>query len=371
MTSPCVVKLKYIKAYNDRHGVRRHYFRRRGQPEKVLPGEPFSDEFMTEYRECLGGNIKTAKPVERTVPGSVRDALTKWYGSTKFKSLEPKTRLHYRQMLERELSGHMAKPLARLEPRHIQGWIDAMTDRPGAAKSLLKRLKTWLRWCASPRGGQLIKSNPAAEVEAPQYETEGFVPWDEFDAAAYERKWPLGTKQRLAYALLVFTGQRVSDGAKMGPQHVTEGRIRVAQAKLRKNKKRVTIAVPIHPKLAEAIASMKTVGHLAYLVTEYGKPYSVKGLSQDVSRWAREAGLDEGKTAHGLRKLAGARLAEAGCTEKEIMAVLGLSSIKEAALYTASAQQKRLADEAMKKQIEAAARVDTPDCDPLEGNGLE
>jgi len=71
-------------------------------------------------------------------------------------------------------------------------------------------------------------------------------------------------------------------------------------------------------------------------------------LGNYLSEWAKEAGLSEGKSSHGLRKLAGSRLAEAGCSEKEIMAALGLSSIKEAALYTAAANQKKMAKEAMK-----------------------
>jgi integrase len=159
---------------------------------------------------------------------------------------------------------------------------------------------------------------------------------------------------------MAYTGQRVSDAAKMGRQDErAEGKaIAVVQAKLRKNKRRVKIEVPIHDNLRKAINACGVEGRMIYLSTQYDRPYSVKGLGQDFSRWASEAGLSEGKTAHGVRKLAGSRLAEAGCSEKEIMAVLGLSSIAEATLYTEAANQKKLANAAMKKvrQAEKDAR---------------
>ena len=46
---------------------------------------------------------------------------------------------------------------------------------------------------------------------------------------------------------------------------------------------------------------------------------------------------------HGLRKAAARRLAEAGCTEKEIAAVTGHTTLKEVARYTRAADQRRLA----------------------------
>jgi integrase len=39
--------------------------------------------------------------------------------------------------------------------------------------------------------------------------------WTDAELRQYEAKWRLGTRQRLAYALLLYTGQRVGDVAKM------------------------------------------------------------------------------------------------------------------------------------------------------------
>jgi integrase len=52
---------------------------------------------------------------------------------------------------------------------------------------------------------------------------------------------------------------------------------------------------------------------------------------------------------HGLRKAAARRLAEAGCTEKQIAAITGHTTLKEIARYTKAADQERLAIDAISK----------------------
>jgi integrase len=50
-----------------------------------------------------------------------------------------------------------------------------------------------------------------------------------------------------------------------------------------------------------------------------------------------------------LRKAAARRLAEAGCTEREIAAITGHASLREVQRYTRAADQTRLALSAMAK----------------------
>ena len=61
------------------------------------------------------------------------------------------------------------------------------------------------------------------------------------------------------------------------------------------------------------------------------------------------AGLPLECQPHGLRKAAGRRLAEAGCTANEIMSVLGHRTLAEAERYTRDADQVRLATDAVTK----------------------
>jgi integrase len=52
-------------------------------------------------------------------------------------------------------------------------------------------------------------------------------------------------------------------------------------------------------------------------------------------------------SAHGLRKLAAKRLAEAGCSDRQIMAITGHKTVSEVSRYTKAAEQAKLAEQAM------------------------
>jgi integrase len=65
-----------------------------------------------------------------------------------------------------------------------------------------------------------------------------------------------------------------------------------------------------------------------------------------------KASLSDRCVPHGLRKAAARRLAEAGCTEKQIAAVTGHTTLKEVARYTRAANQERLAADAVARLTE-------------------
>ncbi|WP_315729296.1 MULTISPECIES: tyrosine-type recombinase/integrase [unclassified Bradyrhizobium] len=56
--------------------------------------------------------------------------------------------------------------------------------------------------------------------------------------------------------------------------------------------------------------------------------------------------------AHGLRKAAARRLAEAGCSASEIAAITGHKALAEVERYTRAADQERLARQAIQRQSE-------------------
>ena len=160
---------------------------------------------------------------------------------------------------------------------------------------------------------------------------------------------------RLALALAFYTGQRKSDLIVMGPHQVVH-RDGVAEIMLtqKKNRERkpVTLAIPLHPEL-QSILDATTIGSTSFLITEFGRPFSEGGFGNRFRKWCDEAGL-KGLSVHGLRKAAAAKLAEAGCTEQEIMAITGHRSSKEVIRYTRSADQKVRAANAIQKTINQA-----------------
>ena len=93
----------------------------------------------------------------------------------------------------------------------------------------------------------------------------------------------------------------------------------------------------MHPTLARDHCATPNE-HLTFLTTAFGKPFTAAGFGN----WFREQCDDAGLancSAHGLRKAAARRLAEAGCSAHEIGAITGHASLREIVRYTKAADQ--------------------------------
>ena len=130
----------------------------------------------------------------------------------------------------------------------------------------------------------------------------------------------------------------------MGPGSVRDTRLELTQEKTK-----VFVSLPIMPGLAESILATPTAGPI-FVVTEFGKQFSVKGFGNKFRQWCDEAGLPN-CSAHGLRKAAARRFAEAGCSNQEIKAWTGHTTDSEVARYTAAADQRTLSDTAATKLL--------------------
>jgi len=87
------------------------------------------------------------------------------------------------------------------------------------------------------------------------------------------------------------------------------------------------------------ILAVRTTAHTA-------KPYSPKSFGQRFRKWCDEAGRDN-CTAHGLRKAAARRFAEAGCSNQQIKSWTGQTTAR----YTAAADQETLSEAAAEMLI--------------------
>ena len=76
----------------------------------------------------------------------------------------------------------------------------------------------------------LRADDPTREVKAIRVKSSGYHSWSDTEFAQFERHHPVGSRARLALALLL-TGQRRSDVVRMGRQHVRGGALQVRQVK--------------------------------------------------------------------------------------------------------------------------------------------
>src|SRR5262249_39641163 len=143
-----------------------------------------------------------------------------------------------------------------------------------------------------------LSANPARDVARLRPKRlGGHHSWTPEEVNQFEQRHPLGTKAHLALSLLIYTGVRRSDVVALGRQHVRAGWLKFTAHKNR-NKKPVTIEIPVLPILAEIIAASPT-GDLNFLETDYGQPFTANGFGGKFKQWCREAGLPH-CSAHGL-----------------------------------------------------------------------
>jgi integrase len=332
---------KFVQAWvDDRDGRAYYYFRRRGFPRVRLPGLPWSPSFMAAYETACAGP-RTAIGAGRVKPGSVAFVVAAYLDSqTFFASKSPGTQRMRRGILERFRAAYGERPFALLPPEWIEALLDAKP--PHAARSWLVTLRSLCQF-ALKRGW--LRADPTANVKRASVKGDGYHTWTEDEIAQFEAHHAIGTKPRLALALLLYTAQRRSDVVRMGRQHIRDGVLTVKQQKTG-----VPLEIPVHPHL-QAVLDATPSAHLTFLVTATDKPYGGNAFSEQFRKWCNAAVLPKRCTAHGLRKAACRRLAEAGCSANEIMAISGHATMKELVRYTKAADQARLARNALAKAV--------------------
>lgn len=338
---------RFLVEDTDRHGNVRIYFRRRGQPKVRLSAAPGTPEFDIEYLIAFNREPPASKETLHAADtkGTLRWLCHQYFGSATYQELGAETRKARRKILEAICARAGDVQVTAWEPRHVARLRDAKAVSPAAANEIVKSLRQLFAWASSPEYGHMF-GNPAAKVPyLGSRNPDGWRAWTETDVAKFTAAYPIGTKERLAIDLLLFTGVRRSDVIRLGPQMERDGHLIFTEMKGRARIKK-THRLPVLPALRESVDASST-GPLAYLTDSFGNPWHrPKSFSQWFERACRAAGIDKGLSAHGLRKLGAQLCVERGATEHQLMALFGWETPKQAAHYTRKANRERLEAEA-------------------------
>ena len=354
----------YVHQDVDRWGNVRVYFRRRVGDRKIRMLEKIgSAEFDRRHKELLKQSESGAfkpEPSTTPTPHTLRWLGVRWISSAQFKSRDPRTQHVTRQILEAMYVEPIAPkstelfadwPLAHFGTKAVRILRDRKADFPEGANNRVRRLRAMFKWAMKPENEELgVSSNPALAVEflMPK-RAGGFPAWASTDIDKFEAHHPIGTRARLALALLCFTGARRSDVVQLGRQHVREtrdGPRLVWRQHKGRNKSPVTCDVPILPVLQAIIVATPTTGALTFLQTSQGRPFTANGFGAWFRDRCDEAGV-HGLSAHGLRKAAAARSAQNGASTHTLMAIFGWLTIQQAERYTRTAERRHLATAGM------------------------
>ena len=333
----------------DRHGNVRIYYRAKGTRKVRLRGMPWGAEFMAAYDEAKGAAPKPTKNGINT--GTWRWLCVKYFTDcADYKRLDPRTRKVRRRVLEATYEEPLAPgsprrfgdmPLSKMTSDAVEVLRDRRLQFPEAANARVKAIRQVFKFAVRKR---FASFNPARDVPYFQTGSTGFHTWTLDEVRQFEERHPVGSKARLALALLMFTGQRRSDITRFGKQHAAAGKLTFMMHKGR-NRKPKKLTLPILPAL-RSIIDASPCGDLTYLINDLGRPFTDAGFGNKFRDWCNQAGLPH-CTAHGLRKAGATIAANNGATSRQLMAIFGWETLKEAERYTRAADQLRLAEAAM------------------------
>lgn len=307
-------------------------------PRIRLPDDSTTQEFRDAYAAAMAG--ETAKPtVKKDAPGTIGSLIAEYKASGQYTALRETSKDGYSSRLEQIRIEHGHRAVAGLTKDRINSFIlDPLADRPGAQLDTLKKLRILIQYAI---GKGWLKHDPSLGIKRPKGKE--IRAWTDAELTAFERRWPIGTKQRTAYALMLNMGTARIDTHLLTWHQVDDG------ACYRRHKTGVDVDMAVSEDLEKALAAMPRK-HVCVLITEWGAPFTVDGFSGFMRDAIKAAGINDlSCRPHGLRKTLGRLLADAGCTAHEIMGALGHKTLAEAERYTREADRRRAGTRAVLK----------------------
>jgi integrase len=351
----------------NRHGRLRWYFRRpdkKGAPRIRLPDSYGSLEFEAAWRAAMSGQPLPLSPGQgrgqrKPSRGTLGWLIRLYLTSAEFQAFRPSTRRQRVAMLERLAADKGTADLEAIDATVIRDSLKARSDKPLMANVWLTAVSTVFAWALretlpDPATGEakpILDANPCEGVKRlaipkaadPDAEV-GHPTFSDDDLAQFEAAYAEGTRERLVYSVLLYTGLRVGDAARLGRQHV----LKDGTIKLRTEKTGADVTIGIVPPLARALAAGPhgSPEALNFLTTSSGQAWGKNYLGRWFGERCQAIGLD--RSAHGLRKAAARLYAERGATVPQLMALFGWRDPSVAMHYVARADRKRMALDAQR-----------------------
>ena len=329
--------LPYLQREKTRHGVTAWYVRLNRQSPRIrIHGLYGSEQFMAEYQAAIAGTPVLKKSLVAH-KGSLRWLVDQWRESSDWHMTAASTKRQRDNILAHILDANGTLPFAQVDESAITAGRERRMKTPFAANNYLKTMRGLFGWAKEMK---MIAHNPAAKVKMLSRKTDGHEPWTEQDVEAYRKRWPVGTRARVAMEVLYWTMLRRGDAVRLGKQHI--GSDGLARIKTEKNGKLAVVKIPEY--FLEILKS-GPVGDLTFIVSTKNTPYKKESFGTIFRKWCRDAGIS--KSPHGFRKTGATEIADGGGSEMEIQNSLSHASGAESAVYTRTARQTALAIRAM------------------------
>lgn len=329
-----------------RHGKAVWYVRVGKGPRIRIHAAFGTPDFEAEYHAAT--RCESAPKTTPARAGSLAWLIGRYRDSAAWTNLTKATRRQRENIFRHVMTSAGNDPYTRIDRRAIVAGRDRRRETPNAARHFVQTMRGLFDWAVE---ADFMKENPTQGVKISRPPTDGFHVWTDDECERFEKRWPLGTRERLAYDVILYTGLRRGDAVCLGRQHVRKGVITI-----RTEKTGEVVTLPILPPLQVSLDAAKDhLGEMNFLATAAGNPWRKEAFGN----WFREAcrKADVPGTAHGLRKTGATRAANRGASELELDSLFGWRGGRTSSVYTRQANRERLAHAAAAKMVDEKANA--------------
>jgi integrase len=271
------------------------------------------------------------RPPETPTPksGTFAWAVDVYQASPQWAQLAPSTQKSRASIIRRYVKAQGDRPLSEILAEDLESALYSVGGF--AAVNELKALKPIFAHAHKLR---IIPTDPTRALKMERPETEGFRTADADEIEAFQKRWPVGTTERLVFDLAYLTGAARVDLVRLGRRNIANGIL-----SYQRQKSKVVAQVPVTPELRSAFVHTADIAP-AFLLNRKGKPYT----AESIGNLFRDAAGQAGMTArlHGLRKAFCVFWAEKGATTHQIAAMAGHLTLGEVERYTRAADRAKM-----------------------------
>lgn len=294
--------------------------------------------FWAAYEQARTNTIHDIKP-PRAAHGSLEWLIGIYRQSSAYMGLSSATRRQRDNIFTNVIKSAGKANYADITRAVIVRGREDRAATPAQARNFLDAMRGLFRWALE---SDLVQVDPTAGVKNPRRpKSAGFKAWTVEDAEAYCLRWPVGTIERVWFEVLLNTGLRRGDAVRVGRPHLKDGALVIQTEKTGMH-----VAIPVTGSFLDTMQRGPT-GDLTFICGERGLPLTKESFGNVFRKACLAAGVD--KSAHGIRKLAATRIAEAGATVAELEAIFGWTGGTMASLYTKTVDRTRLARQGMER----------------------
>jgi plasmid stabilization system protein ParE len=201
----------HLQRQVSRHGKVVWYVRIGRGPRIRIIAKFGTPEFDVEYQAAISDTPRPKKGAPAA--GTLAWLIARYREVGAWTSLSPATRKQRENILVHVIATAGNEVAVKITRTAIVAGCERRSKTPAQARHFLDTMRGLFRWAAN---AGLVKTDPTIGVENPQLKKgDGFIPWTEEHVEAYEKRWPIGTRQRVWLDVLLYTGLRRGDAESL------------------------------------------------------------------------------------------------------------------------------------------------------------